>query len=76
MTPQIPDPFYVEILKGITAVETELKGIKHRLDSLATKHEVEALQREVILHRWVIGGFFSSLVLVIGWVLTRGPGPL
>lgn len=69
---QIPNPFYVKIIEGLSSLETEVKNLNDKFD-IRIKHLVEVskhetLKREVALQRWVLAGFFAALLTMAGWM--------
>ena len=66
----IPDPFYVRIIEGLSAVETEIRTLKEEVSALASVNQHDTLKREVSLQRWILGGFFAALLSLAGVVIT------
>ena len=65
----IPDPFYVDLMKAIGTLEAEVKNLQVRLELLVTAPEIEAVKNEIIIHRAVMGGFFVTLITICGWLI-------
>lgn len=70
---QVPDPFYVEIVRAISALENKVENIGEQLhskmDTLVQAAQHDNLRREVALQRWVLGGFFFALITLVGFVM-------
>lgn len=70
--PQLPDPFYVDIVKAVSSLEARVENIgallHTKLDTLVQAAQHDTLKREVSLQRWVLGGFFVALLTLAGWV--------
>jgi len=71
--PHIPDPFYVDIVKAVSALESKVENIGQqlhtKLDTLVQTAQHDTLRREVSLQRWVLGGFFVMLMTLAGWII-------